>query len=242
MARNIGVCDQDRDIASRLADETVANLARGEELALTACQRRIVYADFHRDRRRVDINKWQGLALFGIDQRLADVDLFESTDAHNVSGQCLLNLHFFQPFVGKNSSDLGFLLLTIFVDTNNGLSHLNLAADNASVSDTTEVVAIVEIRHQHTEKIHVGFGWRRDVFHDRLVKGLHVLAGLGDLVFGETLLGTGVNMGKVQLLISGTEFHEKFENHIKDLVRTRIFAVDFVDDNNGLKAIFHRLA
>ena len=153
-----------------------------------------------------------------------------------------MDLHFFQALVGENRRDLGFFLLTTLVNADDCLTHLNLAADDASVGDTAEVVAVVEVRHEHAEKVHIRLRWRRNVFHDRLVERFHVVAGIRDFVFGEALLGAGIDMREVELLVACSEFHEKLEHHVEHLVRAGILAVDFVDDHNRLETILHRLA
>ena len=83
---------------------------------------------------------------------------------------------------------------------------------------------------------------------DRLVEGGH--AGVARLVVEvalpfldrKTELGRGVDGGEIELLVGGVEFEEKLEDHVEDLVRAGVVAVDLVDDHDGLGADFERLA
>ena len=242
VARDIGVGDHDGNIAACLFDEAVANLASGEELSFTASQWRIVHANLHGDRRRIDFDKRQGLAVLGVHERFADEDFLEAADAHDIAGRGLLDLNFLQALVRENRCDFRLFLPVATVDANDLLAVCDFAADDASVGDTAEVVAVVEVRHEHAEKVHIGLRWRRDVFHNRLVERLHVVAGIGDFIFGEALLGTGVDVGEIQLLVARAEFHEKLEHHVENLVRTGILAVDLVDDHDRLQSVLHGLA
>ena len=53
-------------------------MARGQELAFPAGQRAVVHAELHLDRRRIEIDEWQRLALLAVAQRLADVQILEA--------------------------------------------------------------------------------------------------------------------------------------------------------------------
>ena len=51
----------------------------------------------------------------------------------------------------------------------------------------------------------------------------------------------GVDHGEVELEVGGVQLHEKLEDHVEHLVRAGVFAVDLVDDDDGLRAVFQRL-
>ena len=59
MAGGVGVGDLEGDVGARLADEPLADLARGEQLAFAAGERAVVDANLHRDRRRIDLDEGQ---------------------------------------------------------------------------------------------------------------------------------------------------------------------------------------
>ena len=83
MIRRNGFFDANRDVAQRLAIETLLNLARGHELSLSSGERRIVYAEDHRNRRLVDGNHGQGLWIVGRGDGIADIDVGNAGQCHN---------------------------------------------------------------------------------------------------------------------------------------------------------------
>ena len=75
---------------------------------------------------------------------------------------------------------------------------------------------------------------------DGLVEGLHGLGGLAEFAHGVAIARTGVDHREIELEVGGVEFHEKIENEIEHLVRAGVLAVDFIDDHDGLRAVFER--
>ena len=86
MSGRLGIAEDDRYISAGLADQTLADLAGGQQFAFATSQRPVVDANLHGDRRRIDIQERQRLALFGIGDGLADKSVFKATDADDVAG------------------------------------------------------------------------------------------------------------------------------------------------------------
>ena len=78
--------------------------------------------------------------------------------------------------------------------------------------------------------------------HNRLEKRRHVFVVFVQFAHGKAVLRAGVNDRKIELLVGRLEFDEEIENHVEHFVRTRVFAVDLVDDNNRLHFVLQRLA
>ena len=100
------------------------------------------------------------------------------------------------------AEDRGYRLLllrAILVDGNHLLTHLHLAADDATEGDTAEVITVVEVGNEHLEVLDIRLLGSRDVLRDRLVEGLHRGALLIDLVLGKARLGAGVDGWEVEL-------------------------------------------
>ena len=57
MAGGFGLGDLERHVGARFTNEPLSDLARGDQLAFAAGERRIVDADLHRDRGRIDLHK-----------------------------------------------------------------------------------------------------------------------------------------------------------------------------------------
>ena len=81
----LGRMDLDRDVAEGLAVEPGLDLARGDELALAAGQRRRVHAERHAQRRRVDVEARQRPRVGRVGDRVADRDLGQAGDRHDVA-------------------------------------------------------------------------------------------------------------------------------------------------------------
>ena len=58
---------------------------------------------------------------------------------------------------------------------------------------------------------------------------------------GETVLRARVDDREIELLVVRLQLDEKIENHVEHLVRARVFAIDFVDDNDWFDLVFERL-
>ena len=80
------------------------------------------------------------------------------------------------------------------------------------------------------------------MLHNRLEKRRHVFVVFVQFAHGKTVLRAGVNDWEIELLVGRLEFDEEIENLVQDFVRTRVFSVDLVDDNNRLQFVLHRLA
>ena len=231
----------DGDIGTGLADEALLDLAGGDKFPLLADERAVVDADLHRDRRRIDVHEGEWLAGVVIGDRLPDVDFLEAADADDVTGTCFLKFDFLKALVAEDRGHRLLLLGAVLVDDNNLLTHLDLAADDATEGDTTQVVAVVEIGNEHLEVIHVGLFRGGDVLRDRLVEGLHRGALLVDLVLGKAGLGARVDDGEIELLVRGMKLQEELKDHVEDLVGISVVAVDLVDNNDRLEAVLQRL-
>ena len=89
----LGRADLDRDVAEDLAVEPRLDLAAGDELALATGERRRVDAERHAQRRRVDVEARQRPRVGRIGERVADRDLGQAGDAHDVARAGLLDVH-----------------------------------------------------------------------------------------------------------------------------------------------------
>jgi hypothetical protein len=123
---------------------------------------------------------------------------------------------------------------------------LDLAAGDFAVGDAAEVIAVIEVGDEHLEML-VGVGGGGGMFFDdRLVRAAPCRRCSSSWPFhshdGEAELGRGVDDGEIELLVGGVKFEEKLEDHVEHLVRAGVFAVDLVDDDDGLGADFERLA
>src|SRR5690606_6391380 len=81
-----GVFDVDGDVGLEFAHQTVAQLARGDELAFGADERTVVDRELHLEGRRVDLGEGQGVAIFVGGDGVADIDVLKSGQTDDVAG------------------------------------------------------------------------------------------------------------------------------------------------------------
>ncbi len=125
----------------------------------------------------------------------------------------------------------------------------DLATGDLAVGDAADVVAVVEIGDQHLEVL-VEIGSRRgNLCDDRLIERGHsgvarfVIEMALPLLDGEARAWPRRKWRlKSSCSSGGVELEEELEHHVEHLVRARVFAVDLVDDDDGLGADFERLA
>ena len=239
---NFGLGDLQRNIGPGLAGQPVFDLAGGEQLALASGQRRVVHANAHADRRRIDLDKGQRSAFLVVDQSLADEDVLETGQTDDVAFGSRLDLHFIEALVAENSGHVGPLFTPVGMEADDGLSDLDRAADDPPVSNTAEVITVVEVRHEHLEIVGVGLFRRGNMPGNGFVQGDESVARINQFAFGEAGFGTGVNVREIKLLVGRVQFEEKLEDHVEDLVGTGVFAVDLVDHHHRLEAVLHRFA
>ena len=79
------------------------------------------------------------------------------------------------------------------------------------------------------------------MFDDRLEKRRHVFAVLVDLAHRVAVLGARVDHREIELLVVRFQLDEEIEDHVEHLVRTRILAIDLVDDHDRLGPVLQRL-
>src|SRR5207249_2966510 len=142
----------------------------------------------------------------------------------------------------KNSGDRGAFGYATAVKTDNRIANADTAADDPAERDPAEIVAVIEIRNQHLEKWFGRNLRRRHGFNDALKQRRHVCARVRQVPLGETLFRARVNHRKIELLIGRLQFHEKVEDQIQHCVRTGVFAIDLVNDNNWFEVVLECFA
>ena len=80
------------------------------------------------------------------------------------------------------------------------------------------------------------------MFNNRFEQRLHGSACFMDLAHCIAFFRAGVDDWKIKLLIRRVQLDEQIKYHIQHLVRTRVFAIDFVNHNNRLRAVLERFS
>src|SRR6185369_3193625 len=96
--RRFGISDTQRDVGPRFLNQSLANVARGHELAVNTGERAVIDGEFHLDGRRIDRHERQWFALDTVGNRFADEDFLEAGQPDDVARVSFSNLNAFHPF------------------------------------------------------------------------------------------------------------------------------------------------
>ena len=90
--------------------------------------------------------------MFGIGNGLADGDVLDAGETDDVAGERFLDLDAPQAIERKQLRDLRFLRLAIQLADDDRVVEVDLAVEDAADGDASQVVAGVEVRHQHLQR------------------------------------------------------------------------------------------
>ena len=235
------------DVTLQFTFQTFTNLTRGDELTFAARQGRGVHHEVHGKRRFVDFKHRKGFRGRGVGDRRTDVEVFNTVHEHDVA--CLREVHNLtvKTFKLQNLIDLGGLGGVLRpVHDHNVLTGFENTAVHTADTDFAHVARVVQ---RADLKLQGRFGvvfTHGDVLNHRVKDRAHV-ADLLELFDGVSRAGIavkrrGVDHRKVELIFGSAELVEQIKCLVKDPVRTSARAVDFIDDDDGLKPLCECLA
>ena len=242
-ARHVGVLDLDGDVGFHLAKQAVAELAGGDVFSLAAGERPVVDAELHLNGRRVDLGKGQGVGTLIGGDGVTDVNVLEAGETDDVPR------HADRRLAGLNARELDHLrdlaahaIPALGVDDVNGVAGHDLAGEDLADADAAHVVAPVDVRDQHPERV-IGFGKRRrNVFEDGFEERGHVAALFAGLADHIAFAAAAIDDRGVELLLVGVQLKQQFKDLFIGAGRVGVLAVDLVDDDDDLQAMLQRLA
>ena len=134
----------------------------------------------------------------------------------------------------KNGAHFACDTLAITLNAIDFLSYTCLSGNDLPKNNAAEIIRVIQIGNQEFEMAFFGNSWWWRVRHDGLKQGLHVDPFVRHLMHGNPILGTGINHGKVQLLVRCIEGKKEIEDLVQYGFRIRVFPVNLVDHDNGL--------
>src|SRR5205823_7014612 len=240
--RSFRVVDLERDITARFANKSLAKMPRRNKFSFAPGKRRIVDQNMHANRRRIDIYKLKRRPFFAVCEGFADINFLETGESNDVAGGRMFYFDLLQSRIGKQRRDCSPLMAAIAVNADNGVPDCDATTDDTPERNSSEVIAVIQIRDEHLKEWLAQNFWRRHMLHDCFKKRRHIFVIFVQLAHGKTVLCAGINDWEIELLIGRFQLDKKIEDDVEDLVWTRIFSVDLVDDNNRLQFVFQRLA
>src|SRR5438477_6096198 len=147
-----------------------------DKFSFAAGKRRIVDQNVHANRWRIDIHELQWRPFLAIGQRFADINFLETSESYDVTCGRMLYFNLLQSRIGKKRRDCSPLRAAVAVDTDDRIADCNAAAYDAPERNSSQIIAVMQVRHQHLKKWLCRNLRRRDMVHDCFKKRCHVVA------------------------------------------------------------------
>ncbi len=233
--------DPQGDVLLQFAQQPLAEVAAGDELAFAAGQRRGVHAEGHLQRRLVDLQSRQRLRLQRRGNGVADFDPLDADDGTDVAGVDLVDLDAAEVLEDVDRNGLGRRDAIVGLHQGDVLAFAESARLHPADGDTSDVIGPVERGDQHlqgTADVDVG---ARDFFEDHVHQQMDVAGRLGGIVGGVAQLGAGEDVGEIGQNVVGPQLQEQVEHLVDDFVRSGVGPVDLVDDDDRPQPALERL-
>ena len=232
-----------RNVLERFAEQALAQLAGGDELAVAARKGGIVDGEGHLHRRRGDLHKGQRLHALGRADGVADGDVADAGQADDVARSGLGNGLLAQTVELIEGDGLRLLrrgVGIVVVADHDLLILLERAALDASDGHAADELVVVDSGDEHLEGlVNVRLG-RGNVVEDGIEERLEIGAGLIGRIARRTVSTGAEEHGAVKLLGRGVEVEQQLEHLVHDLVDALVGPVDLVDDHDHAVAQLQR--
>ena len=229
-----------RDIALDLLEQTLAQLAAADILALLAEKRRIVDAEHHRDGRLVDRDGRHGLRRFGVADRVGDIDIGDADDRAEVAALDHAGLLPAEPLESEELLDLRVLNGSVALDDHQRLAGVERAAVDAPDADAADEVRIIK-RGDLALNRTFNLLRRRHTFENRIEQRKDRLTRIVEIPDRPAVAAGSVKQRKLQLLVARIQLAEEVEHLRVDRIGPGVRLVDLVDDDHRAQIQLQRL-
>ena len=237
----IGLLDAEGDVCLDLLEESVADVAGGDILALSAREGRVVDDEIHGNGWLVDLDEGQRIGSVDVADGLADIDIGDAGNADEVAHLGFLALDALEALELIELADLDTGGSTVLMAQNSLLAGLDATALDSADADPADVLVVLDIGDEELEGCFDVALRRGDLADDGFEQRLHVGGHLVVIERGDALARGGVDDRELKLIVVGAELDEEVEHLVDDLLRTRAVAVDLIDDDERLLAQSERL-
>ena len=216
--------------------QTLLDVAAGYELAFFTGERRVINLESHAHGGLVNGQRRHGFDILLIAQGVGDEQRIKAADADNVTRLGIVNLDTLQTMVTHDLQNTAVALFAAGVDRGNRAICLDLAATNAANADHTQEAIVIQGRNLHLERTIQIDVWRWHAVNNGLEQRGQIFRHFLWIHTGNTVDCGGINKRKIQLLVGGTQAVKQVENLVDNPIRTRAWAVNLVDYNDGTQA------
>ena len=210
-------------------------MARGDELAFLAEERRVVDGEEHRHGWLVNGNRGQRFGILYVADGVANLKLLQTDDGADVAAVHLIDATVSHAVEGVQLLDLGLLRRTVAMAECDLHAVLQYATVHAAHGNTARIARIVERGDKHLRRA-----------FQLLWSGNHLqnlVQQIGDVARRYVIVGThpavlgrAIDYGEVKLVFSGIEREHQVEHHLVDLLWPAVGLVHLVHHHNGLQS------
>ena len=163
-----GVFDAQRNVGEQFFFEALAQVARGDVLALLARERGSVDGEQHGDGGLVDRDVGQRRGILGFGDGLADGDAFHAGDGDDVAQFGFRDVGALEAGEGKQLRDLRLVQRAIELGDGDFFAGVHLSVEHARDGQAAEVVAVVEVGDENLQRTGCIALGMRNGFDDRV--------------------------------------------------------------------------
>ena len=208
-------------IAVKLTDEAVMDVARSHILAVFSEEGAVINGECHRHCRFVDSYARQRFGMLEISDSVTDLKSFNSDKSANIAAFDTLHTLAAHPL--EHMKFLYFLTdnRTVFLAKSYVGAFAKLATMDASHGDTSHIAAEIKRSHKHLRRTfdRLRFG---DIFDYRIKNRSYVIGRLVPVGAHPALLRRSIDCREVELIFSSVEIAHQIEHHFLHFVGTAI--------------------
>ena len=219
-----------------LFEQAVAQVARGDELALLPGKGAVVDDEVHGDGRLVDLDERQRLDALGVAGGFADIQIGDARHADQIARHGALDLHALEPLKLIQPRDALIFGRAVGLAQHHVLPAVDLAALHAPHADAPDVIVVFQRGKQNLQRrIHFHMG-RLDLSQNGVEQGAHIARTHLGVERRIALLRAGVDHGEFELIVVRAQLDEQIKHFVEHLLGSRARAVDLVDHHQRLFA------
>ena len=148
----LGVFHAQRNVGEQLFFQALSQIARGNVLPFATRERRRVHHELNGDGRLVNRGDRQRRRVFNVRDGLADVDAGHSRNRDDVAQLGGDDIGPLQPGEREQLRNLDLLHRPVALGDGDVLAGAQRAVEDACDGQAAEIVAVIEIRHQHLQR------------------------------------------------------------------------------------------
>src|SRR5205823_7606839 len=133
---------------------------------------------------------------------LADINFLETGQPDDVAGGCVLYFRLLQSRIGEKRRDCSPLSAAIAVDANDRVTDCDATADDTPKRNSSEVIAVIQIRDEHLKEWLTRNFWRRHMSHVGLKARRHVVVVFVQFAHGQAALRARVSDWERDLVVA----------------------------------------